>query len=80
VRQGDPVLIASLLFDLVEAASRWLIHGDGRRFDGDAALAEAVDAVCRSVQAQGAEALPSSRASSAGGGGTGEARPPQSTR
>lgn len=51
VRPGDHAVIASLLFELVESASRWLIHGDGRRFDRRAALSEAVEAVCRSIQA-----------------------------
>lgn len=50
VRPGNHVLTASLLYELVEAASRWLIHGDGLRFDREAAIAEAVEAVCRSVQ------------------------------
>jgi AcrR family transcriptional regulator len=52
VRPGDHSLIASLLYELVEGASRWLIHGDGLRFDRDAALSEAVEAVCRSIQAE----------------------------
>jgi AcrR family transcriptional regulator len=51
VRPGDLSITASLLFELVESASRWLIHGDGLRFDREAAMAEAVEAVCRSVQA-----------------------------
>jgi AcrR family transcriptional regulator len=51
VRRGDVRLIASLLYAVVEGASRWLIHGDGSKFNRDAAIAEIVEAVCRSVQA-----------------------------
>jgi AcrR family transcriptional regulator len=51
VRAGDHSLIASLLFELVEAASRWVIHGDGLRFDRHAALEEAVASLCAAVRA-----------------------------
>jgi hypothetical protein len=51
VRAGDRGLAASLLFGLVEAASRWLIHGDGLRFDRQAALDEAVRSLAGTLRA-----------------------------
>jgi AcrR family transcriptional regulator len=47
---------ASLLFDLVEAATKWLTHGDARRFDREQALATAVDMICRSLKPLGPRA------------------------
>jgi AcrR family transcriptional regulator len=51
VRKGDHGLLASLLFELVEAASRWLIHGDGLRFDRHAAVEEAARALSATILA-----------------------------
>lgn len=46
VRPGNRPLMASLLFDVVEAVIRSLMHGDARRFERAEALDEAVEAIC----------------------------------
>ncbi len=50
VRRGDYALMASLLFDIVEAIVESLMHGDARRFDRRQALDEAVEATCRYIE------------------------------
>ena len=53
VRRGNHVIMASLLFDIVEAVTRSLMHGDARRFERKQALAEATEMLCRCVESPG---------------------------
>ena len=50
VRSGNYRLMAALLFDIVDAVTRSLMHGDARRFDRSEALAEAIEAICRYLE------------------------------
>jgi len=49
VRRGNGALIASLLFDIVDAVTRSLMHGAAGRFGRDEARAEALEAICRFI-------------------------------
>lgn len=51
VRRGDHAIMASLLYDIVDAVTRSLTHGDARRFDRRRALDEATEAICRYIEA-----------------------------
>jgi hypothetical protein len=50
VRRGDARLMAHLLFEAAETASRWLAHGSADRFDRETALDEATLLLCRYVE------------------------------
>lgn len=50
VRTGNYRLMAALLFDIVDAVTRSLMHGDARRFDRTEALSEAIEAICRYLE------------------------------
>lgn len=50
VRPGNHAVMASLLYDVVEAVTSAVMHGDARRFDLDIALAEATEAICRYIE------------------------------
>jgi AcrR family transcriptional regulator len=50
VRRGNPAVMASLLYEIVEAVTSAIMHGDARRFDFDEALAEAIEAICRYIE------------------------------
>jgi AcrR family transcriptional regulator len=50
VRAGNYRLMAALLFDIVDAVTRSLMHGDARRFDRIEALSEAIEAICRYLE------------------------------
>jgi AcrR family transcriptional regulator len=50
VRPGNHRLMAALLFDIVDAVTRSLMHGDARRFDRSEALSEAIEAICRYLE------------------------------
>ena len=50
VRPGNYRLMAALLFDIVDAVTRSLMHGDARRFDRSEALSEAIEAICRYLE------------------------------
>lgn len=52
VRRGDHAIMASFLFEMVEAIIRSLMHGDARRFDRPLALEEATEAMCRYIEAR----------------------------
>jgi AcrR family transcriptional regulator len=52
VRRGNHRLMAALLFDIVDAVTRSLMHGDARRFDRADALTESVEAICRYLDPQ----------------------------
>jgi AcrR family transcriptional regulator len=50
VRRGNYDIMASLLYEIVEAVTAAIMHGDARRFDPDEALAEATEAICRYIE------------------------------
>ena len=50
VRRGDHQLMATLLYEIVEALSRTLMHGGARGFPRRDAFAEATEAICRYVE------------------------------
>jgi AcrR family transcriptional regulator len=50
VRAGNHRLMAALLFDIVDAVTRSLMHGDARHFDRSEALSEAIEAICRYLE------------------------------
>ncbi len=52
VRRGSHAIMASLLFDIGEAVTRSLMHGDARRFEPRQAIEEATEAICRYVEAR----------------------------
>jgi AcrR family transcriptional regulator len=52
IRPGNRAVMASLLYDIVDAVTRSLMHGDARRFDPGEALPEAVEAICGYVEAR----------------------------
>ena len=51
VRRANHAIMASLLFDIADAVTRSLMHGDARRFDRRDALGEATEAICRYIEA-----------------------------
>jgi len=50
VRRGNHEVMASLLYEIVEAVTSAIMHGDARRFDFEDALAEATEAICRYIE------------------------------
>jgi AcrR family transcriptional regulator len=50
VRRGDHRLMAALLFDVADALTRSLMHGDALRFDRTEAISEAVEVICRYLE------------------------------
>jgi AcrR family transcriptional regulator len=50
VRRGNHRLMAALLFDIVDAVTRSLMHGDARGFDRSEGLSEAIEAICRYLE------------------------------
>ncbi len=52
IRRGNHAVMASLLYEVVEAVTSAVMHGDARRFDRDIALAEATEAICRYIEKQ----------------------------
>lgn len=50
VRPGNRELMATLLYEIVEAMSRTLMHGAAKRFARKAAFEEATEAICRYLE------------------------------
>jgi AcrR family transcriptional regulator len=50
VRPGNRELMATLLYEIVEAMSRTLMHGAAKRFPRGAAFEEATEAICRYLE------------------------------
>jgi AcrR family transcriptional regulator len=50
VRRGDHRIMAALTFDVADALTRSLMHGDALRFDRTEAISEAVEVICRYLE------------------------------